>query len=343
MKIYHLPDNREFYKDFKVDLKHAKEVVIVSPYLSANIITHWRRLFKEKDKINFTIVYDIGNEKEGRNSGLEGWLDEDVKSSITWRYCERVHTKFYYFRFNNGYAFYHGSANFTNSGLGSKNGNPSSRNFELITRIKDKRAKEDITNLIDLYKDCMEATPVHNRKTGEWCVPEIVEGKRMEFQKILERLKLADKYFNIDSDVVLNGDNDPLGFVKGLFGTKNNHTLKMHTTNNISNPSFTLSRQELKWFLGSFLKQNCTKAKRKLLLVIKEHGTWDGKLTVIYVNPKLLFDFLAGSRRSKKVYFDKDSITINVKKKDDTYFINRYSRWEAVEMECLGVLENKAV
>ena len=55
-------------------------------------------------------------------------------------------------------------------------------------------------------------------------------------------------------------------------GRKNYKYIKVHTTNDTNSPNFTISRQELKWFLGNFLKANCKSNNRKLLFVIKEDG-----------------------------------------------------------------------
>ncbi|GAA0486141.1 hypothetical protein GCM10008986_09370 [Salinibacillus aidingensis] len=46
--------------------------MIVTPYLSVNVITHWRKLFDDYNKKKTTIAYDIGNKKGGRRSGVEG-------------------------------------------------------------------------------------------------------------------------------------------------------------------------------------------------------------------------------------------------------------------------------
>ena len=69
--------------------------------------------------------------------------------------------------------------------------------------------------------------------------------------------------------------------MSGLFRSKNYKYIKVHTTNDTNSPNFTISRQELKWFLGNFLKANCKSNNGKLLFVIKEDGIATGRLTVL--------------------------------------------------------------
>ena len=72
MKIFNLPNDKEFYQTFKKDIEKAESVIIASPYLSGNIITYWREKMISEDKANFTIIYDIGNEQEGRAKWFRG-------------------------------------------------------------------------------------------------------------------------------------------------------------------------------------------------------------------------------------------------------------------------------
>ena len=134
-------------------------------------------------------------------------------------------------------------------------------------------------------------------------------------------------YNHINSNTILKNERDPLKYVSGLFRSKNYKYIKVHTTNDTISPSFTIPRQELKWFLGNYLKANCKGKNRKLLFVIKEDGIATGRLTVIEVKPPDLFDLFATSNKSKKVYIgDKLSVSINIVKKGDCYFLNRYSK-----------------
>ena len=308
-------------------MEKAESVIIASPYLSGNIITYWREKMVSEDKANFTIIYDIGNEQEGRVSGLEGRVDEKIKSKITWRHCNRLHTKFYYFKFKKGYSFYHGSANFTNYGLG-QNGHSANRNKELLTKISDKKYEEEINKLVESYLTYDEVIPIYIENSREWEIPPVpIQGIIKEYDDIIKRLEKHETYEHVNSNTILKNEKNPLKYVSGLFRSKNYKYIKVHTTNDTNSPNFTISRQELKWFLGNFLKANCKSNNRKLLFVIKEDGIATGRLTVLEVKPVDLFDLFATSKKSKKVYIgDKLSVSINTVKTEDGYFLNRYSK-----------------
>src|SRR5699024_8310288 len=100
------------------DMKKANRVIIVSPYLNMDTIKYWRSLSPVRNAGSFTIIYDIGKEQEGLINGIVGSPQIEIQKKVEWRRYDKLHAKLYYFGFGDGYAFYHGSANFTDRGIG---------------------------------------------------------------------------------------------------------------------------------------------------------------------------------------------------------------------------------
>ena len=154
MKIYYLPEEKDFSIDIMEDLKRAKKVVLISPFLSVNVIKEWRDACKNIPCEDFTIVYDI-NEDSGEGKYLPGKNDEELIESITWKRFERLHSKIYYFEFDKGYSFYHGSANLMNYGVGNKGeGKEIERNIEIMSRLTNESSSgKNIQEIIKYYKE----------------------------------------------------------------------------------------------------------------------------------------------------------------------------------------------
>ncbi|RRJ63971.1 hypothetical protein EHV15_14300 [Paenibacillus oralis] len=311
MILYRIPHDEEFYKQFGHDVKKAKQVIIVSPYLSMETIRYWRNLCSARNAASFTVIFDIRDEQEGPRNGITGQPQKEVEERIEWRQYDRLHAKLYYFEFNEGYAFYHGSANFTDRGLGESS-DRINYNVEVMSRItvddNVESVRETIRHFLDYSKPCK---PIY--KKGQWIKGKVTEeSKIMEFKQILKRIYREEVYFPEKAESLNDFEKMPLSFFKGLFVSKNHRYLKMHTTINDKSAIFTIFRQELKWFLGNFEKRKCLSSNRQLLLVIKYDGLWNGRLSAFHIRPLQLFELLADSKRIQKLRFSKESVNFTI-------------------------------
>lgn len=348
MKLYNLPSDKNFITDIHEDLIRAKKVVIVSPFLSFNVIKEWRELAQHISMENFTIVYDIDETLQHNEERLEGDVDNGVISSITWRRLKALHSKIYYFEFEEGFSFYHGSANFTNRGVGSLvNETNFIRNIEIVSRIKDEPSMcGRIQELVNYYIKVSESeAPFFDNEKKIWTSKPDVEtsvGIIKEYKKLLCRLEKDAIYEPASSSIVLGRtqmgrtQSRKIKKVQGFFKSKNNRTIKFHTNNKGKEGNtavFTISKVELKWFLGDFQKVNTNTKYRKLYLVWKIEGDFSGRLIVFRIFPFNIFNLLRKSNRQKKIKVSQNSVRLTVVEKNGAYYLRYHTSFLEIPNE----------
>lgn len=332
MKLYNLPRDDEFLRDIINDLKRAKVALLISPFLSLNVIREWRKSAENVLNENFTIIYDLEETSTGEEKGLHGEADDELIPLIKWKRCKGLHSKVYYFEFEGGYSFYHGSANLTNRGVGSiERDYELSRNIEIMSRITgDISLNQSIQDIIAYYNGISEEeVPYFDYEKSIWKsspTKRVLDGIIKEYQGLIERLEPDSTYEPANSRYVLGNGDSNLTKVQGFFKSGNNRMIKFHTTNKAGNKAeFTISKVELKWFLGDFLKSNSKTKSKRLYLVWKLDGSFKGRLIIFRLYPLNIFDLFKESNRQKKLHIPYNSVTLSIVEEDEGYVLKRYN------------------
>lgn len=331
-EFFELPNSPNIEKVIAEDLAVAEEVIIVSPYVSTNVVKEWRSQTKHLDKKCFTIVYGCNNDQDEKF--LYGTYNEKLFQQCTWKRMESLHSKIFFIRSKYKFSFYYGSANFTNQGIGGPNVDMEHRNVELVSRVTgDHSEMETFLSIIAPYVEAEDWFPTKEEVTTEKVQVDVPEdstnGIVQEYRKILSRKKDGQMYRvagrkSIANNPILKKGTRFLGFFRSASGI----VMKMHTSNLVSSGRiyFSLDETELEWFLGGFEKKNCKGTQRRIVLVWKKDGYWNGELYFIELYPMDLFELFSKSSRQKKLKVKTDSVSISLVIKNKEVFLVRRNK-----------------
>lgn len=325
MQFFELPYSDAINQVIVEDLRSAEEVIIVSPYVSTNIVQEWRRHTRHLDRSKFTIVYGCNSEQQ--EQFLFGKYNKSLIESCTWKRYERLHSKIFFIRGKGQFSFYFGSANFTNQGIGAPHVEPESRNYELVSRLRlDNAEIDNYQSIISPYLEVDDWMPLESEVYSEPAAARPDPGIVQEYQMILQRKKDGHMYHplpkkQIANHAILGRENRFLGFYRSRSGI----TMKMHTSNRLDGDRafYSISKTELEWFLGGFVKRNCKGTSRRLVFVWKLDGYWNKRLLIAEVYPSELFElFLNQNRGKEKITTETVGISLIVRE-DGVYLTRR--------------------
>jgi hypothetical protein len=108
----------------------------------------------------------------------------------------------------------------------------------------------------------------------------------------------------------------------------------MHTSNrkDTDRAFFSLTKTEIEWFLGGFVKRNCKGTNRRLVFVWKLDGYWNKRLLIVEVHPADLFGLFVKSN-GKKEKITTETVGVSLVRKNGDYYLTRRNREIKIEKQ----------